>query len=77
MLEAQHRNQAEELANHTKSVDKAQQQQGKYQVWWSLRRSSGWVQVDIFILYVGNQKNNDASSASGYITGIHFSKTLC
>ncbi len=29
MLEAQHRNQVEELANHTKSVDKAQQQQGE------------------------------------------------
>jgi hypothetical protein len=29
MLEAQHRNQAEELTNHTKSVDKAQQQQGE------------------------------------------------
>jgi hypothetical protein len=29
MLEAKPRNQAEEIANHTKSVDKAQQQQGE------------------------------------------------
>jgi hypothetical protein len=29
MLEAQHRNRAEELANHTKRGDKAQQQQGE------------------------------------------------
>jgi hypothetical protein len=31
------------------------------------------VQVDILILYAGNEKKYDASSASGYITGMHFS----
>ncbi len=34
------------------------------------------MQVDVFILYVGNQKKYDASSASGYITGMHFSNTV-
>ncbi len=35
------------------------------------------MQVDIFILYVGNQQTYDASNASGYISGMHFSNTLC
>jgi hypothetical protein len=30
------------------------------------------VQVDIFVLFVGNQQKDDASSASEYITGMHF-----
>ncbi len=34
------------------------------------------MQVDVFILYVGNKKKCDASSAGGYITGMHFSNTL-